>query len=265
MVQASINTVPYAQPYSPIKVGGKRYAVPSDLTEGLRFLKRFLRRTSVIEYKAHLITGNLYALTNNLIVEYEVGKNELPDLSFNPRGIQTLAAFDVSPAYLRHDGDEFCFHWDDGQELYVDASGAFIESKEVFRGNSHYSEYAHDAIDRFWRFRAGVTIDEETQKNFHRTHGGSQLANDVFLNGEEVASRMSSDRKTWTMQQNTPFLANADRPMRFERKAFIHMLRVADEIDFSTSPVCFRHAHGRGMLVERTLGSDVPDFEQFDD
>ena len=49
------------------------------------------------------------------------------------------------------------------------------------------------------------------------------------------------------------------RLMRFDREAFLKMIRVADEIDFAVLPVCFRHAHGRGLLIERTATTDSPD------
>lgn len=56
------------------------------------------------------------------------------------------------------------------------------------------------------------------------------------------------------------FAANTEGLIRFDRKAFLAMLKVATEIDFAASPLCFRHAHGRGMLVRRTVGRDVPTF-----
>lgn len=101
-----------------------------------------------------------------------------------------------------------------------------------------------------------------TRRGIRRMHGGAKLAKDIYLNEQEIVSRMSSDGETWTSETSTPFLNNADRVMRFDRKAFLGMIKIAEEINFATSPVCFRHEHRRGMLIEQTLGTDLPDFEE---
>lgn len=76
---------------------------------------------------------------------------------------------------------------------------------------------------------------------------------------------MSSDGKNWTLQSCDAFPNNATRIMRFDRQAFLNTIRVADGIDFTVSPVCFRHAHGRGLLIERTSTLDNPNFDLSDD
>ena len=72
---------------------------------------------------------------------------------------------------------------------------------------------------------------------------------------------MNSDGKDWTSIGHFQFASEAARPMRVDRKAFAAMVKIATEFSFESSPICFRHDYGRGMLVERTLGSDVPEFD----
>lgn len=273
MLQTFENTRPYAQPLASIKAVGDWYSMPPDFVEGLVFLKRFLRRPTrpetLIETAVHLLDGTLYALTNSLIVEYEVGETSIPDLSFGPTGINTLGAFATAPSEIVikfDDVSEFLFSWTDGQRLSSDTSWNSVALNPVSVGRRAYRRVAKDAFDRFWRFHQGVALDDETRTAVMQMHGGTNLANDIFVNGRGVVSRMSSDRerKVWTSQTHSSCASNAERTMRFERKAFLDMIRVADEIDFSVSPVCFRHPHGRGMLIERTLGSDTPEFEVSD-
>lgn len=252
MAQASIRTASYAQPYTPIKIDGDKYSVPDGLVDGLRFLKRFLRRVGgVAENEIHLVENKLFALTNNLIVDYEIGQSDLSYMSFYPEIVQPLEAFETPPDFVTNDGNKLNFQWSDGQELYFKKA---VQRRDI-------RDQARNAFDRFWSFNTGVRIEDETRKTVLKRHAGPLPSHDVFIDGSEIASRVSSDRKTWTSQEFTPFDSNTDRLMRFERKAFLDMLRVADEIDFSCSPVCFLHAHGRGMLVERTIGSDIPEFD----
>ena len=126
---------------------------------------------------------------------------------------------------------------------------------------------ANDAFERFMQFNDRITLTGDTRKELRRMHNGGKLNNDICMDGRFAISRMSGDGRTWTSEKVTPFECNADRVMRFDdrvmrfdRKAFIGMIKVAQEINFATNPVCFRHEHGRGMLIERTLGTDVPDF-----
>lgn len=131
--------------------------------------------------------------------------------------------------------------------------------------SSDHQRVVEESFDRFWCFNKGTEITEETRRYVRKLITHKKLAADIFIDGQEVASRMSSDGSSWTFESTDPFPTNATRIMRFDRVAFLNMIRVADEIDFTASPVCFRHAHGRGLLIERSATLDNPDFGQFDE
>lgn len=259
MLQRFENTRPYAQPLSPIEAKGKRYALPPDFVSGLTFLRPLLSaKGQWLDTQVHLLNGKLYALTNKLIVEHVLGDLELRNWWFNSKTIRTLEAFQAPPSEVFVDGVEMCFRWCDGQAYHV------RPMHDLLPGDG-YQRAADDAFNRFWCFDQGIELIDETRRYIRKLINDKKLAPDIFIDGQAIASRASSNGKNWTLESSDPFPTNATRIMRFDRKAFLDMIRVADEIDFTASPVCFRHAHGRGLLIERTATSDTPDFGAFDD
>lgn len=120
---------------------------------------------------------------------------------------------------------------------------------------------ALESFERYWRdFERGVTPSPELRKMPQKPPQGLR-ADDIYLNSDTVVERFGPDGIEWTTVTSHPFASGATRPMRFGRAAFIKMMKVATTINFRTSPVCFHYKHGRGMLVERTLSADVPDFD----
>jgi len=264
MLQTLTNTRPYAQPLSPIEVKGDRYALPANFVSGLAFLRPFVKPSGMdFEKQVGLLEGKLYVLTTSLVIEYDPGSLVLPDRWFSSETIRMLEAFKASPTEVYIDRDDLCFQWHDGQEF-------FVSLPNLLPGNTH-RQMVDEAFTHCQPFIQGVEIADERRKGLLRMHrGGAAKKNfwpdkDIFINGQAIVSRASSVETTWTLENTDPFPTNATRIVRFDRKAFLDMIRVADEIDFSTSPVCFRHAHGRGVLVERTLGSDIPTFGGADD
>ena len=99
MLQTFENTRPYAQPLSPIEAKGKRYALPPDFVSGLTFWRPLLSaKGQWLDTQVHLLNGKLYALTNKLIVEHDLGDLELPNWWFNSKTIRTLEAFQAPPS-----------------------------------------------------------------------------------------------------------------------------------------------------------------------
>ncbi|SMO77369.1 hypothetical protein [Ruegeria faecimaris] len=259
MLQTFTDTRPYSQPLSPLSVDGERYALPVDFVDGLAFLRPFVkRRCKMIENFVHILSGKLYIVTNNLVIDYDIGSTDLPNACLGPNEIRILEAFETPPVEVIFDSKMFHFHWEDGQQFYFGGSGASC----VYLSSETHERAANDAFDRFLRFNDSVAITDAVKREIRRMHGGPKMAKDIFLNERAILSRMSSDGETWTSVFTTPFENNADRVMRFDRQAFLGMIKIASEINFATSPVCFRHQHGRGMLVELTTGSDLPDFEE---
>ncbi len=256
------NTEPYSQPVQSIWLGGDRFPLPADLIKGLSFLLPFVQRKgNPVEEWVHLINGKLLVITNSLIVDYEISAEALPDLKFDAKVIRALSAFGSAPSYLINDQEDFCLEWDDGQRFFISSKG-FL--KPIWFGN--YKPTNNDrsaAIDTYWGFDTGVALDDQTRSKLCRSLSPAKLHQDVFVSPRYVVSRMKSLPHVdgWTSEHVDDFENNSVRPMRFDRKAFVQMIKVAKEIDFTCSPVCFRHGNGRGLLIERTLGSDAPDLE----
>jgi len=246
-------------PRSPIPASGERYALPPAFVDGLSFLRPLLRtKGDWFDTHVNLLDGRLYLLTNLLIVEYDTGSLDLPDWWFSPDVIRTLEAFGAPPTEVFVQGNDFHFRWHDGQEFVA------RPFQHLMPGSTH-RRMADQAFSHFQHSDQGVAVTDDMRRHLRKLIDHKKLARDIFINGQSVASRMSTDGKSWTLENSDPLPTNATRVMRFDRKAFLNMIRVADEIDFSVSPVCFRHAHGRGLLIERTATSDTPDFEVSDD
>lgn len=268
MLQTFENTRPHSQPLSPIEAKGERYALPPDFVSGLAFLRPFVqRRGDLIENWVHALGGKLYVITNNLVIDYEIGKTDLSHVGFGIHAIRVLEAFETPPSEVVYEFEKLHFRWSDGQEFYINGSGGFMNHRPIYPSSEAHEQAVNDVFERFLRFNDRYELTDEMRKDILRMHrGGAAKKNfwpdkDIFVNGEAMASRASSAKNTWTSQTTTSFENNAQRIMRFDRHAFLAMIRVAREINFATSPVCFLHEHGRGMLIERTLGSDLPDFE----
>lgn len=240
-------------------MSGERYALPCAFVDGLAFLRPLLKsKGDRYETEVNLLGGKLYVLTTQLVVEFDAGSLGLRDWWFAPELIQIMEAFKASPVEVfDHDGN-LCFRWEDGQEFVA-------HLLHPLRPGSTYQRMADQAFGYFRPFDHGIAITDETRRYLRKHVGDKKLASDVFIDGQSVASWMSSDGKSKTSECLDPFPVNSTRVMRFDRQAFLNMIRVADEIDFSVSPVCFRHGHGRGLLIERTATSDTPNFGVSDD
>ena len=149
------------------------------------------------------------------------------------------------------------FIWSNEQRLRVAKPGSCFSTSAGRR--------AAEAFGHCWNFEHGIKIGDETRKILRGNHGGAKPVDDAFVNGEFFHTHLQDKEGKLSSERVTLFECNAGRLMRFDRTAFLDMMKVANEIDFSTSPVCFKHPNGRGLLVERTLGSFIPDFKGWND
>lgn len=251
MLQSWGKSYTYEQPVHLDRLDGQRFTLPPDFVQGLDFLRPFTVSRDIDMRWVRLVDGRLFAASNSLIVEYEIGPCELKGVMFLPKVCRILAGFATAPEGVVIRGAKILFTWTDGQELLVDTSNLWW-SPIIFGG----SRIIADTFNQHWTFGVGTAIDDETRTSLRRMFHGAGNGRDVFLDGQAVLSRNPSR----TIETEATFTANTERLIRFDRKPFLAMLKVATEIDFAASPLCFRHAHGRGMLVRRTLGRDVPTF-----
>ena len=246
---------PISRPILPIPAKGQRYELPRDFVDGLAFLKPLVqRRGTRVDTQVNLLGGKLYILNNSLIVEYDAGGIGFRDWWFTPDVIRILEGFDEPPTEVFHDCDNLCFRWSDGQELLV-------IGRNVFTPGHQQQRMVDEAFSRFWRFDQGTVITDGARRELRKDFNEKLYLADIFIDGQTVAGWFGAYRG----QRCIPFATNTSRVMRFDRKAFLDMIRVADEIDFSVSPVCFRHAHGRGLLVERTATMVQPNMDLSDE
>jgi hypothetical protein len=250
MLRTFENTRPYAQPLAAISLSGECCALPPGFVEGLDFLCPFTDSKHHIMQWVHLLDGKLYEASNSLIVEYEIGTCDIEDTSFQPKMCRILAGFATPPEGVVIGIGALLFKWADGQELFVDRSG------RIFTFNEQVKNMFVGAFKLHWTFGEGTVIDDCARKGLKRCLDGGGEGRDLYLDGHAVLTRNATRRA----ETEVGFSSNAKGLLRLDRKAFLAMIKVATEIDFTTSPVCFRHAHGRGMLVRRTIGHDVPTF-----
>lgn len=255
MLQRLETTHHLTHPLSPIPASGERYALPPAFVDGLSFLRPLVKpKGRRSDTNVNLLSGKLYLLTNLLIVEYDAGNLALPDWWFSPDAISILRAFGTAPCDARVDGSNLHFCWPDGQECLVHLRDPMFPS-------STHRRMVDEAFSRFWRFEQGIEITDGTRRELRRHFGEKLNLPDIFIDRQTVAGWFGAYRG----QHCIPLPTNATRVMRFDRKAFLDMIRVADEIDFSVSPVCFRHARGRGLLVERTATMVQPTMDLSDE
>lgn len=256
----------YEQPLQPFEVSGQRYTLPPDFVDGLSFLRRFVRKGPlvridntpysrdwhIVESRVHLADGTLYLLTNNLIVSYEIGACDMPNFSFDVRAIRTIEAFGTPPSSVVIDRFAI-FQWDDGQDVRMEASHDYHSLAW-----SGLNDVVVNALDKYWReFSNGLKPTDDERTDIRSRVHGSQA---VFLQSEGMLACSSRDGRDWTSIAEKEFATGLKGTKRVDPKAFSAMMQIADEIKFDNSPICFRHANGRGILVEKTLGSNVPDF-----
>lgn len=266
MLQTFTNTRPYCQSLSPLTVDGERYALPVDFVDYLAFLTPFvMRHGNPVEQWVHLIDAKLKVITNSLVLECDVAPNTLPNLKFKPKVIRTLEAFGSAPTSLTINLDSYLFEWDDGQQFFVSTKNS---TGPIWRGDRDAEENPRaNVIANNWCFDDGGKLDDETRLNIKRTLSQAKVHNDVYLSPLGLISRIKSHKSSgeFTSESLTDFESNVLQLMRFDRKPFLMMCNVATEIDFSCSPVCFRHPHGRGLLIERSPSPDAPDWEAWND
>ena len=255
MLQRLETTHRLTHPLSPIPASGKRYALPPAFVDGLSFLRPLLKaKGSWSDTHVNLLDGRLYLLTNLLIVEYDAGSLGLPDWWFSPDAISILRAFGTAPSEAHVDVHKLYFRWQDGKEF-------LLQLRNLMWPSSTHRRMVDEAFRRFWRFDQGTVITDGTRRELRKHFGEKLNLPDIFIDGQTVAGWFGAYRG----QHCIPLPTNASRVMRFNRKAFLDMIRVADEIDFSVSPVCFRHARGRGLLVERTATMVQPTMDLSDE
>ena len=255
MLQRLETTHSLTHPLSPIPASGERYALPPAFVDGLAFLRPLLKsKGNRSDKSVNLLGGKLYLLTNLLIVEYDAGILDLPDWWFSSDAISILRSFGTAPSEARVDAHKLYFRWKDGQECLV-------QLRNLLWPGSTQRRMVDEAFSRFWRFAQGTVITDGTRRELRKHFGEKLILPDIFIDGQAVAGWLGANGS----QHCFPFLTNATRVMRFDRKAFLDMIHVADEIDFSVSPVCFRHARGRGLLVERTATMVQPEMDLSDE
>lgn len=140
--------------------------------------------------------------------------------------------------------------------------------KPIWFGDYKPTNHARaSSINTYWDFNNGKVVGEETRKRLRRWLSASKLHRDIYVASGCVVSRMKNLKGSNedTLVDINDFENNATRTMCFDRHAFVSMIKVATEIDFNSSPICFLHDNGRGLLVEKTLGTDIPDYEVSDD
>ena len=266
MLQTFTNTRPYCQPLSPLTVDGERYALPDGFVDCLAFLTPFvMRRGNPVEQWVHLIDGKLKVITNSLILECNVAPTTLPNLKFKPKAIRTLEAFGSAPTMLTINLDSYLFEWADGQQFFVSAESS---TGPIWMGDRDAEDNPRaNVVANNWRFGDGGKLNDDTRSNIKKTLRSTKVHNDVYLSPLGLISRMKSHKNSdeFTSESLTDFTSNATRLMRFDRASFLKMCNVATEIDFSCSPVCFHHPHGRGLLIERSPSPNAPDWEVWND
>ena len=252
----------YVQPIDLLKLEGDRFELPGDFVDGLSTLRPFVkRRGNPVEQWVHLIDGNFIVITNSIIIEFKLLPGTLPDLKFSSGLVRLLEAFESLPTSLILDGKKFGFEWSDGQQL---TSVFTVNQGPIwFADSGPIGSARGTAVDNYWQFDKSKPICANQRKDVLHSLSVLKTSEDVFLLDDWLVTRGSSkaNSASHSFEHVDQFSTNSERPMRFDRTAFRLMMKVAECVDFSVSPVCFRHANGRGLIVERTLGSDVPELD----
>ncbi|MEZ5912953.1 MAG: hypothetical protein R3D84_12660 [Paracoccaceae bacterium] len=129
-------------------------------------------------------------------------------------------------------------------ELRDPPASTIIPANRDFTGVNTAIIEALESFGRYWRdFDKGVKPAPHLRKlPLKLSHG--VIADDIYMNADTVVERSGRDGKEWPFETRYEFASGAPRTMRFDRKAFVQVMKVATEINFQSDPVCFHYKHG---------------------
>lgn len=248
--------------------------VPDSFLPALVAAKRFIGQTASYRIEgqvAFLHHGKLYATNNQVVLEFDLGPNDLPVAAFAPKDIAVIAAFGP-PSGMQADADATVLRWADGSTFLLRHADESDPSRYARRRSNKASDvpspvevaamlgtmWAEPNLDVTddWRETALATFGQQSIGVLHlkKTHATAEV-----YDKDGLAATIAVD------------LGVAVPEASVSCRDFLEVLKFADAIGFSEgSPrrVSFRFSGGRGIIAgqsanERGAFGGSLDLERF--
>lgn len=230
-------------------------AVPDGFLPALVAAKRFLSSNASYRVEAHvafLHHGKLYATNNQVVLEFDLGPNDLAAAAFTPKDIATLVAFGP-PSEMRADADSTKFRWADGSTFLIVHADETDPSRYARRRSSKSSDVPSPVevaamLGTMW---AEPTLDvtDEWRKTVLATFGQQSISVLNLKKTHATAEVYDKDGLAATIGVD---LGIAVPEVSVSCAHFLDVLKFADALGFSDGTprrVSFRFAGGRGIIA----------------
>lgn len=229
--------------------------VPDGFLPALVAAKRFLGQTPPYRVEGHvafLHHGNLYATNNQVVIEFDLGPNDLAVAAFTPKDIATIAALGP-PSEMRATPDETEFRWAD-QSTFLIVHADFSDPARYARRRASQSSDVPSPtevagmLETMWA-EPTLTVTDELRETLLATFGRPGVEVLEFKKTHATAEISDRDGLAATIGVD---LGVAVPEVSVSCTDVLTVLRFADAIGFTDgSPrrVSFSFAGGRGIIA----------------
>ncbi len=230
-------------------------SVPDGFLPALVTAKRFLAPNASYRIEGHvafLHHGKLYATNNQVVLEFDLGPNELAAAAFAPKDIATLAAFGP-PSEMRADADTTEFRWADKSTFLIVHADGSDPSRYARRRSNKSSDVPSPVevagtLESMWA-EPSFDVTDEWRQTVLATFGQQSIGILHFKKTHATAEVHDKDGLTATIGVD---LGVTVPEASLSCRDFLDVLKFADAIGFSDvvpRRMYFRFAGGRGIIA----------------
>lgn len=230
-------------------------AVPDSFLPALVAAKRFIGQTASYRIEGHvafLHDGKVYATNNQVVLEFDLGPNDLPPTAFTPKDIATLAAFGP-PSGMQADADATVLRWADGSTFLLRHADHSDPSRYARYRASKYSDVPSPVevagmLETMW---AEPTFDvtDDWRAKVLATFGRQSISILHFKKTRAGAELFDKDGKSAEIAVD---LGVTMPEVSVSCRDFLGVLAFSDALGFSDGTprrVSFRFDGGRGVIA----------------
>lgn len=230
-------------------------AVPDGFLPALAMAKRFLSPNASYRIEGHvafLHHGKLYATNNQVVLEFDLGPNDLSAAAFTPKDIATLAAFGP-PSEMRADADSTKFRWADRSTFLIVHADETDPSRYARRRSSKSSDVPSPVevaamLGTMWA-EPTLGVTDDWRETVLAMFGQQSIGVLSLKKTHATAEVHDKDGLAATIGVD---LGVAVPEVSVSCRDFLRVLEFADAIGFTDGTprrVTFRFAGGRGIIA----------------
>ncbi len=230
-------------------------AVPVDFLPALAAAKKFTGQTASYRLEgqvAFLHSGKVYATNNQVVIEFDIGPNDLEAAAFTPKDIATLIAFGP-PSEMRVSIDTTEFRWADRSTFLMVHADQSDPARYGMRQSSKYTDIPSPdevaaTVENLW-----------TEPTLKVTDDWRQIALSTFSRAGIEVLHFKGSRAIAEVHDKDGIAVTIGVDLDVEVpqasvscRGFLEVLKFADAFGFSDGSLrrmSFRFAGGRGIVA----------------